>query len=390
VSSSAGYLSFPVTTDADTLATQALSYLTQQLPGWVPREGHLEVWMIRAFARMCAETAAVAAQVPLGIFQYFGTALLNLPALAGSQAQCQSTWTLTDTLGHTIPAGTTVGYRTSPDGLVLLRTTADVTVPAGQYQTAIGGVTLQAVVATAAANGLAPAQLIPVDNLSFVATIVSTTTTAGGADPEDQAAYLDRLATELTLLTPRPILPADFAALARNQPAVARATAIDGYNPADGSLNNARMVTVAVVDAEGNALTTTQQDAVADALEAQREVNFVVNVVAPTYTAVNVSAQVTAQPGQSLTAVTAACAAALTDLLSPANWGGPAPAWTNTSTVRYLTVGAVLAAVPGVRFVSGLQLSVGAGALQPQDAQLPGAVPLPTPGTINVVVSPAT
>lgn len=389
VSGSAGYIALPVTTDPDQLAADALGYLALQQPGWVAREGHLEVWLIRAFARMCAETAAVAAEVPLSIFQYFGTQLLGLPPLTGSSAGMQSTWTLTDSNGHLIPAGTTVAYRISGSQTALFQTVADVTVPAGSNQTAVGGVSLQAVLPGSAGNGLAPAALSPVDSLAFIASVVSTTKSAGGADAESQSDYLDRLAAELQLLAPRPIIPSDYAALARNQSGVSRAAALDGYNPADQSSGNARMVAVAVVDANGQALPSATKTAIAAALAAQREINFVVNVIDPTYTAVRVTAQLVCAPGYNTDQVTAAATAALQSYLSPANWGGSGANWVNTTVVRYLTLGGILDDIPGVRYVASLQIAIGAGALAAADGALPGPIPLPTVGTINITTTAA-
>jgi hypothetical protein len=389
VSGSAGYIALPVTTDPDQLAADALGYLALQQPGWVAREGHLEVWLIRAFARMCAETASVAAQVPLAIFQYFGTQLLGLPPLVGATAGMASTWNLTDSNGHLIPAGTNVAYRVSSKQTVLFQTAADVTVVAGQSSTGVGQVPLVAVAAGSVANGLGPSVLAPVDSLSFVSSVISTTTSAGGADAETQAQYLDRLAAELQLLAPRPIIPSDFAALARNQSGVARAAALDGYNPADSSTGNARMVAVAVVDPAGNALPTASKALVTAALQAQREINFVVNVVDPTYTAVRVTAQLVSAPGYNTDSVTAAATAALQAFLSPANWGGPGLTWTNTTVVRYLTVGGILDDIPGVRYVSSLTIGIGAGSLVAGDGTLPGPIPLPTVGAMNITTTAA-
>jgi hypothetical protein len=386
VAGTGAYIALPVDVDPDQLAADAIAYLAAQQPGWVAREGHLEVWLIRAFARMCAQVADVAAQVPLAVFQYFGQSLLGLPMLGGSPATVQSTWTMVDTAGYTIPAGTNVGFRTAAGSVVLFRTTAAVTVAPGQTATAAGAVTLQAVDSGTALNGLPAGQLVLVDNLSFVASVFAIATTSGGADPETQATYLNRLSDELQLLAPRPILPADFAALARNQPYVARACVLDGYNPANGTAGNARMVTVAAVDAAGNALSSANQAALAAALQAAREVNFIVNVVSPTYTTVNISAQVVARAGADLAAVSAACQAAVTAFLAPATWGGDTQLWANQPTVRVLTVGGVLSQVPGVAYVTGVQIAVGAGGYSPTDGQLPGAVPLPLPGAVNVTV----
>jgi uncharacterized phage protein gp47/JayE len=387
VSGSAGYIALPVTTDADTLATNALTYLAQQQPGWVAREGHLEVWMIRAFARMCAETAQVAAQVPLSIFQYYGSQLMNLPPLTGSAASMNATFTLTDTQGHLIPAGTVVSYPAASTTNVLFQTTADITVPAGSNATGTGAVVLTAITAGADANGLAPRALSLVSNLSFVASVVSTTTSAGGTDAESQSAYLDRLAAELQLMSPRPILPNDFAVLARNQSGVARATAIDGYNTSNGTSGNSRTVGVSVVDANGAALSSGQMSAIATSLQALREANFVVGVAAPNYNTVNITATLKAVSGANTATVSSAATTALQSYLSPANWGGPAPAWTNQTVVRYLTIAGILDNIPNVSYVSNLQIGVNAGAMAAADGNLTGAFPLTQPGSITITVT---
>ena len=121
-------------------------------------------------------------------------------------------------------------------------------------------------------------------------------------------------------MTPRPILPQDFAVLARDIAGVERATAIDGYNPADQTTNNERMVTVAVVDADGEALNATIKQQVDDYLESLREVNFIVHVVDPNYTTIDVTFNVKAIPGYTASELEAATEAAIANYLSPANW----------------------------------------------------------------------
>jgi len=617
-----GYITLPVTVDPATILANAEAFLAANLPGYVARPGHLESWLLEAMAQMVAETAQVAAIVPLSIFQYFGQSLLGLPAITGAAASMGSTWTLTDTAGHTIPAGTVVAYSLAGQSAVLFATQAAVTVPApgtgllaapaaltagatattggtfaggpslttptgvtatgsatggtlaaasyfyrvsainaqgetlastevpsgaltgstssvalswaavpgatgyrvyrtttsGTYtspaflsaptgttytdtggtaltagtvttvntattsapyfwevtalsayggtlgsnevtanvlpngtqalswtavpgaagyrvyrgtaagaenalittttsvaytdtgtvgvaatppttnttgspattQTAPGQVILAAQQVGPAANGLAAGPLTLVDNLAFVSSIVSTAVSTGGVAAETQAAYLSRLSGELALLAPRPIIPSDFSALARNQPGVARATTLDGYNPAGGTSNNPRMVTVACVDAAGNALTAGAQGAVSAALQAQREVNFVVNVVAPSYTSVDVSAQIVATRGANINTVQAAAQAALAAFLNPASWGGPPPAWMNNTTVRYLSVAGLLADLPGVGYIQGIQLAVTGNTMLAQDVQLVGAIPLPRPGNIGVNVTAGT
>lgn len=389
-----GYLAIPVTADADALAKQVFADLAANLPGWVPRDGHLEVWLAYALARMAATTAQVAGQASEAIFQYFGQSLLGLPALAGAPATMPSTWTLTDTLGHTIPAGTIVAYQTSPTGSQLFAAVADVVVAPGSGATAAGGVTLTAVVPGVAGNGLAPGAVQLFSNLAWVSSVVTTAASSGGVDPETTDAYLDRLRGQLKLLSPRPILPADFAAIATSQTGVSRATALNGYNPADGTSSNARMVAVAAIDSAGAALTSGAQTTLAATLQAMREVNFVVNVISPTSTTVTVTAQVVAVTGAVLNTVQAAVVAALQTFLSPAHWGDRLDTtgqwmgtWTNTPTVRYLDVAAVIKQVTGVAYVSSLLIGIGAGTQVSTDGQLPGAVPLPAAGATAITMS---
>jgi hypothetical protein len=385
-----GYVTVPIGRTATDIETSALTALAASLPGWVPRDSNLEVWLLESMAQMVSETSYVAAQVPDAIFKTFGQTLLNLPPLAGSAATMASTWSFSDTAGHTIPAGTRVSYPGTGSTPLIFTVKTAVTVAAGSNITVAGGVTLVAPAVGVIYNGLAAASLVLSDNLAYVTTITSVGSSAGGVDAETDAAYLVRLVADLKLLAPRPILPSDFAALATNQAGVARATAIDGYNPVDSSTGNARMVAVACVDTAGAALTTGLTATVSAYLQSLREVNFVVNVIAPTSTAIDVSATVVTTKGASINMVSTAITAAINNYLLPANWGGPAPLWTNLKIVHYLKLASIISDVPNVAYVSLLQLALGGGTLGSGDVTLPGVAPLPRPGAINVVVTAGT
>jgi uncharacterized phage protein gp47/JayE len=371
--SDAGYISFPLTTDYDTLHADALDFLAANLPGWVPREGQLDTWMVEVWARMQYETQAVAALVPLGIFAYFGKSVLGIPAITAWPAAVQSTWTLTDTNGHTIPAGTVVAYPIDGDTSLYFQVAGDVTVPPSSSTTSAGEVTLIAVEAGTAANGLGAGTVNLVDSLAWVDTITTTATTAGGVDAESDAAYLDRLRTLLKLLAPRPIKPADFSALALEVAGVARATTIDGYNPGDLTSGNERMVAVAVADAAGQPLSSGVKTAVQTFLDSEREVNFVVNVIDPTYTSVNVTATLKKLSTADGAVVQAAAEAALADYLSPANWD-----W--SGTVRRFELVSLLDQVAGVDYVVSITTPSG-------DVALSGVASLPQPGSITITVT---
>ena len=277
---------------------------------------------------------------------------------------------MVDSAGYTIPAGTVVGYPVSGDEQVFFTVVNAVTVAAGSTLTADGEVVLRAVEPGTAANGLEGDTFQVVDSLAFVAGIESVDVSAGGADAESDSEYLDRLHAELQLLAPRPILAEDFATLARRIAGVERSVAIDGYNPADATFNNQRMVTVAVADEAGHGVSPTIKTAVDTYLQSLREVNFVVNVIDPTITTVDVTATIKVLPTYDTDTVIGAAEDALQDYLSPA-------AWSWAAVLRYNELIALISNVPGVDYVASI--------LQPSaDMTLPGVAALIQAGDISI------
>lgn len=387
-----GYISVPIDVDVDDIMAIELAATAAATPGWVPHEGNPDVRLLESFARMNAETAQVASMATLAIFGYIGS-LFHISPIPGASASMTTTWTMADAKGYTIPQGTVIGYPVAGDNLVLFATQVPVTVLPGATTTASGGVTVAALTAGAAGNGLAPGTMTLVDSLVYVTGIVSASTSAGGSDPETQSGFLDRLSAQLALLTPRPILPGDFAVLAANIPGVRRALAIDGFDPASGTSGNQRLVAVAVVDANGSPLSPATQAQVQTYLDGLREVNFTVNVVAPTYTTVNVSFQAVCTSSANPPTVQAAVIAALSAYLSPANWGGGSltpPVWAPTATtVRYLDVASVIHSVSGVDHIATLTIGTPQTSPGSADIILTTPAPLPQPGTVSGIVTTA-
>lgn len=377
------YIEPPIVTDVDAIIADALDYLTANIPGYVPQEGHLEVWLIQAIARITSTARDTGSRVPTAIFKYYGQSLLGIVPIDPTAAVATTTWTMNDDAGYTIPAGTVIGYRTAGDVLVPFKTTEAVTIAPGDTTTETGAVLIQAIEEGASGNDLGPSSIELIDALSYVSGITAVGVTGGGADGETDDEYLARLVDELSLFAPRPILPHDFALLARRVSGVHRAVAVDGYNPDNDSTDNERMIAVAVIDRYGVALTTEIKDEVEALLESMREVNFVVNVIDPEFTAVDIDFTVIAFPGYSATTVHDAAVDALAKYLDAATWGvDPGDtlqlSWTNETDVRYLEVASVLNAVPGVRYVSALTLDSGTA-----DVTLDGVVTLPTAGSIT-------
>lgn len=239
------YIDVPIDTDPQDLLTDCYNYLAANIPGWAPAQGNLDVWLLMAIASICAETRDVASLVPASIFRWFGANLINVPPIDDAPAVLTSTWTMVDTNGYTIPAGTQVAIPIAGASPIPFITTADTVIAPGS--SVATNVQLQAVNPGADANtiGSIAGPITLLDALTFVSTVVQSSLPTGGVDAELDEDYLNRLASELQLLAPRPILARDFAIYSRNVTNVYRVAAYDGYNPLHNlmTLNDASLET---------------------------------------------------------------------------------------------------------------------------------------------------
>lgn len=390
------YIDVPVDTDPQDILQEAYDFIQAQVPGWVPADGNLDTWLLMALSSVAAESRDIASAVPTSIFRYFGAYLVGLPPIDDAPATTTTTWTMVDNLGYTVPAGTQVSINKAGDDPVAFVTVADAVVAPGS--TVIAGVQIIAVEPGADASGLGVVggTVNLEDPLAFVASITQQAATSGGVDAETDDAYLGRLTSQLQLLAPRPILPADFSVFARNIAGVHRATTIDGYNPIGGTFNNPRMVAVAVIDESGLAVSAGVKAAVAADLQARREVNFVVNVIDPTQNLIDVTYQVKALAGYDLATLVTSINAALSAYLSPATWGVSAVdpvGWSNLTVVRYLELAQVINGVPGVDYITttagnyDLTVGIHGGALARADVALTGVAPLPLADVLTGVAT---
>lgn len=387
------YIPVPIETEPVDLAAEAFDYLQAKVAGWEPADGNLEAWMIEALAQIAGELRALVALVPQSIFAFYGSSILGLPPYPAIQATALTTWVAVDAAGYYVEAGTVVAL-TPPaaaegygfgvvDGF---------DIPAGQ--TTVAGVMCRALEAGTAPSGLTGTIQV-IDPLNFISEVTLDAPTTGGQDAETVDAYLSRLSALLTLLSPEPILPQDFAILAQRMiPEVARAVAIDLYDASTGTPNVPRCVTVAVVDAAGEPCTPEVKQEVDDLLQSRREVNFLVFVIDPTYTTISAAASVTSYPGWDADEVAGRVAAQLTSYLSPSTWGVPpygdatGRSWINATVVRYTELIDQVNRVDGVHYINTLTFGVQGGAQGTVDVVLPGVAPLPRPGTITAVGVP--
>ena len=355
----ATYLDLPITTDTASLADEAYAFLEDAIPGWEAAPGNLDALIIEACARIATESRFVAAQVPVAIFRYLGQNIAGLEVQGAAAASGVTTWTAVDTAGHVIPEGTEIAVMAAGEWLGFA-TTADAEITAGNTQAA--GVAVQATAAGSRYNGISGAAELA-SAIVGIAGVELTAPTAGGTDPETDADYLAALVALFRLNAPRPILAADFAALAVRVAGAERAAALDDTDPATAPTPAARSVTVAVTDADGEPVGQAVADDVDTALQGQREANFQVFVIEPDYSTVDVAVTVAKRPGFDDAYVEAAVAAELEAWLSPATWGQGTAGdnrereWTNERTVRLYDAATVAARADGVQHVAAITLN---------------------------------
>ena len=223
------FIEVPIETNADELAADAFDFIEARIPDWVPNDGNLDTITVEAMSLMTAEARDVASAVPTDIFRYFGKLVGILPK-EDSFATATTTWTVQDTAGYTIPAGTQVGIVIAGDEVVAFETVADTIIASGASTAT--GVIIQAIDAGSESSGLLDTLNVNLlDPLAFVTNVDLTSTTSGGEDAESTDDYLNRLSARLELMTQHPILASDFAVFAQDIDGVARAMAMDGYNP---------------------------------------------------------------------------------------------------------------------------------------------------------------
>lgn len=396
---SQGYIEYPIDSDPMDLLDEAYTSIKSHVPQWVENPGNLDTWILQIVASEASGLYTLAQDVPDTIFKWYGATLIGLPPLDATPSLVGSTWTMQDNVGYLIPAGTQVAIRDTVGVDHAFSTLQDIAVPAGQTATAAGAVTLQSVDVGADTAGLGGAgqSVALIDTLSFVTTVTLVGATAGGQDAELSSQYNYRLARKLQRLSQRPVLASDFALASLDVTGVFRAVALDGFNPADNSFNNQRMIGIAAVDQNGTPITGTVKTNLDAYLQSLREVNFIVTVFDPTVTQIDVTFNVKCLVGYTAPTVQANAVAAVMDYLNPANWGqdpsvtdatAAAQTWVETNVVYYNKMLNVLGQAQGVDRVLSMTMGIHGGSMGTVDVNLPGHACLTNPNTINGTATP--
>lgn len=467
------YLSEPVAVDQGAIKDEIVDALTARLPGLDVAPGTAWDYLTDAFASITAQDRQLLTDVLAIIFRYYGEKILRVAQRAATQATGLSTWTASDTLGHTIAAGTQITLAALDGSRVAFQTLADVTIPPGvpkavtgvaatdiftstahgyvadqpvsfsaltggagittgiayyilapttnTFQvaatpggtalnfttdltvgtvtawprTAIGEVALIAVLAGADGTGLS-GDPQPEDTIGWLSSISIVAPTAGGADAEDDDAYLDRLADTTPLSAMTLVTPENFERASRLMVTdQGRALALDLYKPGppyDGTAAASgveKTITVALVNEAGADYGGTIRASVQTQLDALRETGFSVWVIAPTYTTLTIAFTAIAAAGYDPADVETRAEQALLDFISPARWGlppvGDQRLWIDKPIVRYQDLVTVLNNVDGIDYYTALTLNAGTA-----DVTMTGPAALPAPSPTSTVAGTVT
>lgn len=358
--------------DEQDIFSNALADAQYKLADWIPREGNTEVVLLEALALEVAELVFAVNRVPGAVTEVL-LRLFGLERDTGAPATATVIFTLADTLGHEVPAGTRLRLDMGAGNLVDFTTDVGVAVPPGQLT---GSVLITAVDNGTLAHGATVGVALEIlDAISFVETVALTSVPANGRDEETGDAFLTRGVGALSRLVTTLVLPTHFTSYALTKPYVYRATTLDNYDPGQAGAvgTHPGHVTVAVAGPAGGIVATADKNALLAEMEAAALANLAVHIADPTVTNVNVTATVKGLSGYTAATVQANVTAVLDEYLNPDTWP-----W--SATVRYNELIARIDRAEGVDYV----VSVAAPAA---DVALTGVAPLANLGTATITVT---
>lgn len=357
--------------DEQSLYEDAELRLQTLLPDWVPREGNIEVMLLSMMAAQVAETVYTINRLPNGMMEAL-LMLFGIERSSGTPPVADLVFTMTNTTGYTIPAGTDARLQLV-GGLepVVFTTDVELVIPPGS---SVGTVAATGDRFTSDANNVVSGTSLELlDSLVYVENVELDSVTTGGSDPEDDEAYFTRGATRFSRLSDTLVVPRHFTAYALEYPTVYRATTLDNWNGSTGAPgDHPGHVTVAVYG-NGAAVTGPNKTALQAAMDALAVTNLQVHVIDPTITNVNITTTVKALPGYLAATVQANVVAALENYLSPATWQWGTTVWKN----ELITV---ISTAEGVDYCVSLTVPAG-------DTSLTGYATLVDAGTLSVTVS---
>ena len=328
------------------IVTSAVATLQSRFPEWTPSLTNLEMALMEALAVEVSEAIYIINTIPSNIVEMLLT-LFGTSRGQGTAPSVSVQFTMSDTAGYIIPAGTEVSIPIGlPDNLSFF-TNTPLTITAG---TMTGTVTATAVTPTISANGVASGTacqlLIGLPNVTSVAT---ASVISGGVDPELTSSWLNRGIQLLQRLSSTLVTPAHFTSYALTQPYVNRANAIDNFNISFGSGSpgdHPGHISV-LVYGFGDVVSSPNKATLLAAMQASSMSNLGIHLADPTITTINVTCTVKGNTSYTSAQTLADVTAALQAYLNPNSWQ-----W--SGVVRYNDLVKIISNVPSVAYLVSL------------------------------------
>jgi uncharacterized phage protein gp47/JayE len=352
----------------------ALDFAASQLPEWTPTATDPAAVLLEAMALQVAEAIWAINRLPGATVE----TLLHIFGVTfdpGAAAATTIEFTMVDTAGHTVPAGTRVRVDVNGQPVVF---TLDVDAVAATA-TATAAAAATASTLSAAPNGIAagtPVSLL--DAAYFVDTAAIAATVTGGRDPEDSLAWFNRAVQRFARLTETLNRADQFEAVALEDPAIHRVTAIDLYDGTGGPpYTDTGHISVYVYGSSG-LVATADKDTLRSRLQNAAQVNLQIHVADATVNTVAVAAEITVLPTHTAADVIAEVKTVLDAFLSPLAWD-----W--GTTVRLNDIIALIENVDGVDFTTAGSVLLNNVAA---DLALTGDAPLADAGLLTITEAP--
>lgn len=348
------------------LVNLMVTYYQSKRPSWTPNAGHVEVKLFETFAMALSGEVVTVNNVAYRIVQqlmsYEGVEPDN-----GARAAARIEFRITPSLlPVVVPAGTRLRLTLdhSVGESVDLLTEEPITIY-GDGGNTVGYASAAAETVGGGANGTpSGTHLDIIDNLPLVESARLFTPVLGGRDPETEMDFAARAEEARAAFANTLVRAENYENYSVRNPAVGRAHVLDRYNPALPGATSTGHVSVVVMDAQGQPLTTDQLGVLANAIRERALSSLAIHVISPTYTTVDMAVTVRVRTGYDADLVGARVQDALESWLSPLTWD-----WSDTIT-SYMIVG-LLSSVPGVAEV----------------VSVPTAIPLATPAPAPVAGS---
>lgn len=335
------------------------------LPEWDPQVGNIEVALAEAFAVRSTEIVRAINRVPSATTEVL-LQLFGLTRSDGARASCvlDITFTDSDTIDRSLPAGTEFLYVDSVTGLSYIFELQEDFVLIGELS---GLATVDAQVVGSAYNFSADgAALTMLSQESFFESATFNTSPAGGADPETDSEYFSRGVSLLASYTSAATTPNQIKFYVGANKTYAYRTGVFNRRryrdrdttAADYGLHNGAVL-VAVASQVTNAASAAAEATVSSSNLNDLHVSLVdrvpaglsVDVMSAELVEVDVSVSFAKDDGAITSEVSSAVQTALKDYLDPNVWD-----W-DTNRVRVNDIVAVVSDVPGVRYVDGVSLN---------------------------------